>query len=102
MEIGDDFLMWEASIKLELIASYDEVFELLIQYDGVEKWLSQVEKVSEETMDLVVTENASQREPGWQFFDIPKEQKEELWQLGYDAQHVRIGNLRYVQNISQP
>jgi hypothetical protein len=100
VEMDEDFMVWDASIKLKLIASYDEAFELLARHGGADQWLDKVEKVSEEAMEVVVAENASLRKSRWFSVDVPKEYKEQLGQIGYEVQEVRMGNLRYVQSIS--
>ncbi len=100
VEMDEGFMVWDVSIKLKLIASYDEAFELLARHGGANQWLDKVEKVSKETMEMVVTENASFRNSGWFSVDIPEEYKEQIWQIGYEVQEIRMGNLRYVQSIS--
>jgi uncharacterized membrane protein YvlD (DUF360 family) len=101
METDKGFIVWDVSIKLELIASYDEAFELLARHGGADQWLDKVEKVSKEAMEMVVAENASLRNSGWFSADVPKEYKEQLGQMGYEIEEIWMGNLQYVQSISQ-
>ncbi len=101
VEMNEDFMVWDVSVKLKLIASYDEAFELLALHGSADHWLDKVEKVSEEAMEMVVAENVSPRKSGWQLFGVSEEYEDQLRQLGYEAQEVRMGNLRYVQNASR-